>query len=199
MGEVVCRAWESHEVVGLNVGGDSFVTTVETLTHRNESAYFSAMFSGHLGVRLDSGGRVFLDRDGKRFRHVLNFLRCGTVHIGENDVATMREVHEEAVFFGMPSLQTKLEGMVKQVEETKKAQDAEEDVRLFSRIMQLHVPSGHQFQHQQDSSSGFQGTNPNASPTKPILSQQSAFSEASEMDDGNQTSAAYNLVLDEDF
>lgn len=89
---------------GYGAGGKRYATTVETLTQREPSSMLAAMFSGrHTLPRhpdtvrrvLTSGalfsgavasedewwvqGMVFVDRDGKHFRHVLNWLRDGAV------------------------------------------------------------------------------------------------------------------------
>ncbi|KAJ0793750.1 putative chromatin remodeling & transcription regulator BTB-POZ family [Helianthus annuus] len=70
----------SSSVVRLNIGGKKFCTTVDTLTHREPQSMLAAMFSGRHTVCKDSDkGYVFVDRDGKHFRHILNWLRDGVV------------------------------------------------------------------------------------------------------------------------
>lgn len=99
------KTWQRNEIVQLNVGGQKFTTTVDTLTKESESM-LGVWFSGRHDVRLDTEGRVFIDRDGYRFRHILNFLRNGSVHIS-GDIVTYQEVLEEAEFFGnlFPSME----------------------------------------------------------------------------------------------
>lgn len=63
--------------VQLNIGGQVFATTLPTLLR--ERSMFSGMFSGMFGLQKDSAGAYFLDRDPTYFRHVLNFLRDGSV------------------------------------------------------------------------------------------------------------------------
>ncbi|PWA44977.1 BTB/POZ fold [Artemisia annua] len=71
---------ESSSIVRLNIGGKKFCTTVDTLTQREPHSMLAAMFSGRHTVCKDSDkGYVFLDRDGKHFRHILNWLRDGVV------------------------------------------------------------------------------------------------------------------------
>ncbi|GJR56555.1 FH protein interacting protein FIP2 isoform X1 [Tanacetum coccineum] len=71
---------ESSSVVRLNIGGKKFCTTIDTLTLREPHSRLAAMFSGGHTVYQDSEkGYVFLDRDGKHFRHILNWLRDGVV------------------------------------------------------------------------------------------------------------------------
>ncbi|GJR56553.1 FH protein interacting protein FIP2 [Tanacetum coccineum] len=71
---------ESSSIVRLNIGGKKFCTTMDTLTQREPHSMLAAMFSGRHTVCKDSEkGYVFLDRDGKHFRHILNWLRDGVV------------------------------------------------------------------------------------------------------------------------
>ncbi|GAB4857228.1 FH protein interacting protein fip2 [Ancistrocladus abbreviatus] len=71
---------DSASIVRLNIGGKKFCTTVDTLTQREPDSMLAAMFSGRHTVCPDSNkGYVFVDRDGKHFRHILNWLRDGVV------------------------------------------------------------------------------------------------------------------------
>lgn len=66
--------------VHLNVGGKKYSTTIDTLTRREPDSMLAAMFSGRHSVSHDPDtGVVFLDRDGKHFRHILNWLRDGAI------------------------------------------------------------------------------------------------------------------------
>ncbi|KAK6139788.1 hypothetical protein DH2020_026464 [Rehmannia glutinosa] len=63
-----------------NIGGKKFCTTIDTLTQREPDSMLAAMFSGRHTICQDSDkGYVFVDRDGKHFRHILNWLRDGVV------------------------------------------------------------------------------------------------------------------------
>ncbi|KAL0710226.1 hypothetical protein Bca4012_017204 [Brassica carinata] len=65
-------------MVRLNIGGKKFCTTIDTLTNREPDSMLAAMFSGRHAMSHDSNsGYVFIDRDGKHFRHILNWLRDG--------------------------------------------------------------------------------------------------------------------------
>ncbi|CAF1698992.1 unnamed protein product [Brassica oleracea var. botrytis] len=65
-------------MVRLNIGGKKFCTTIDTLTNREPDSMLSAMFSGrHAMAHESKTGYVFIDRDGKHFRHILNWLRDG--------------------------------------------------------------------------------------------------------------------------
>ncbi|KAG5028617.1 hypothetical protein AAZX31_05G079200 [Glycine max] len=66
--------------VRLNIGGKKFCTTTDTLTQREPDSMLAAMFSGrHTLCQDPDKGYVFVDRDGKHFRHILNWLRDGVV------------------------------------------------------------------------------------------------------------------------
>ncbi|KAJ6763155.1 hypothetical protein OIU79_023820 [Salix purpurea] len=67
-------------LVRLNIGGKKFCTTIDTLTQGEPDSMLAAMFRGRLTVSEDPAkGYVFIDRDGKHFRHILNWLRDGVV------------------------------------------------------------------------------------------------------------------------
>ena len=61
-------------IVSLNVGGALFTTRLETLRASRGSMLFT-MFSGNYHVDKDSEGRYFIDREGKHFSYILNYLR----------------------------------------------------------------------------------------------------------------------------
>lgn len=65
---------EISEIIHLNVGGALFSTTIGTLKMDKDS-FFASMFSGRFPIAYDSQKRVFIDRDGTHFRHILNYLR----------------------------------------------------------------------------------------------------------------------------
>ncbi|KAI3877393.1 hypothetical protein MKX03_026450 [Papaver bracteatum] len=69
-------------LVRLNIGGKKFSTTIDTLTQREPDSMLAAMFSGRHTLSQDSEkGPVFVDRDGKHFRHILNWLRDGVIPV----------------------------------------------------------------------------------------------------------------------
>ncbi|PWA51059.1 BTB/POZ fold [Artemisia annua] len=69
---VVSGHWrEKTKVTGDDPGGKNFCTTDDTLTQREPHSMLAAMFSGRHTVCKDiDKGYVFLDRDGKHFRHI---------------------------------------------------------------------------------------------------------------------------------
>ena len=85
-------------IVHLNVGGTYYTTSMETLTNAEPGSYLHSMFSGEWATLRDEQGRVFIDRDGQRFRHVLNFLRSGCLHVPRDDENFCTQLLEEADF-----------------------------------------------------------------------------------------------------
>lgn len=68
--------------VVLNVGGSRFTTTITTLRNAPSPSLFAAMFSGRHKLKQDADGSIFIDRDGRHFADVLNYLRDGQVRSG---------------------------------------------------------------------------------------------------------------------
>ncbi|CAJ0942607.1 unnamed protein product, partial [Mesorhabditis belari] len=63
--------------IRLNVGGALFQTSSGTLTKRD--TMLRAMFSGRIPLRRDADGWVIIDRSGRHFGLVLDFLRDGSI------------------------------------------------------------------------------------------------------------------------
>ena len=60
------------QIVSLNIGGQLFSTTIETLTR--EKCLFTKMFSGQFDLR-EHQGAIFIDRDPTHFRYYLRNMR----------------------------------------------------------------------------------------------------------------------------
>ena len=83
-------------IVKLDVGGQHFTTTVQTLT-KDPNSMLAAMFSGKFEMKPSEDGSFFIDRDGTHFRFILNFLRTGKLTLPEGATFT-KELEEEAEF-----------------------------------------------------------------------------------------------------
>jgi hypothetical protein len=88
----------------LNVGGTQITTKLETLTQDADSM-LAAMFSGRHLVQKDNDGRFFIDCDGLLFKHILEYLRFGTI---PNNVEVLN-VYSYAEYFGINGLMKELE------------------------------------------------------------------------------------------
>ena len=99
--------------VTLDVGGTRYKVSRATLT-RNvpRSHMLSCMFSGlYPPDEKEKGGIFFIDRNGKVFEHVLEYLRIGSaailplrLHQEPQRSIMLYQVHEEAKFFQIPEL-----------------------------------------------------------------------------------------------
>ena len=113
-------------VVQLNVGGTPYTTSLETLTNAEPGSVLHSMFASEFSWthQLDAAGRVFIDRDGARFRHVLNFLRSGCLHIDPDDETLCTELLEEADYFGIMRLVEALTAVLDMGKERRMAMEA---------------------------------------------------------------------------
>lgn len=68
----------NHRYVKLNVGGRLFTTSLDTLLKQDNM--FRAMFSGRMDVCTDLDGYILIDRSGKHFEFILNYLRDEDTH-----------------------------------------------------------------------------------------------------------------------
>jgi BTB/POZ domain-containing adapter for CUL3-mediated RhoA degradation protein len=103
--------------IKLNIGNHLFLTSFDTLT--KEDTMFKAMFSGRMEVVQDSEGKkkvsriskyllnklgwVLIDRDGKHFDIILNYLRDGTLNLPDC-TQILNELLNEAKFYCIQSL-----------------------------------------------------------------------------------------------
>ncbi|CAF2521053.1 unnamed protein product [Rotaria sp. Silwood2] len=91
-------------VIDLNVGGFYYTTSLSTL-RKYEDSMLAVMFSGRYNLVRDKTGRIFIDRDGRFFGHILNYIRCN--QMPTESIAL--DVLHEAEFFCISSLIAKLE------------------------------------------------------------------------------------------
>jgi len=98
----------SNNRVSINVGGNRFQTTLNTLV-ADQSSMLSAMFSGRFKLEQDENGAIFIDRDPTHFRHILNFLRDGIEYLKHGGLlqqpeAIVNELLQEAKFYNIRPL-----------------------------------------------------------------------------------------------
>ena len=92
------------EIIHLNVGGQRFSTSRDTLTWSPDS-FFGSLLSGRIPSLKDDSGAIFIDRDPKLFALILNFLRTKEISSTGVDVSALRH---EAEFYGIASLVKRL-------------------------------------------------------------------------------------------
>jgi hypothetical protein len=74
--------------VVLDIGGYRYTTSVQTL-RRLPGTFFDAYFSGRYTMDRSKDGSIFIDRDGKHFGQVLEYLRDGVVSVAEKDASEL--------------------------------------------------------------------------------------------------------------
>eukprot|EP00794_Sanderia_malayensis_P014163 gene14163-15642_t len=92
--------------VKLNVGGSLFYTTIGTLTSK-QGTMLEAMFSGRMEVLADNEGWILVDRSGKHFGTILNYLRDGTVPLPEGK-QDLEEFLAETKFYLLEELSNEI-------------------------------------------------------------------------------------------
>ncbi|KAG0559767.1 hypothetical protein M758_10G123000 [Ceratodon purpureus] len=93
----------------VNVGGTPFETSRQTLC-LDSNSMLNAMISRHHAKSTV----IWIDRDAERFRHVLNYLRNGTVWL--DTVPSLRGLQEEAEYFGLEGLKSLCEDLIQGLE-----------------------------------------------------------------------------------
>lgn len=110
---------KKSSVIRLNVGGNKFCTSVDTLTHREPNSMLAAMFSGRHNIACEEDsekGYVFIDRDGTHFRHILNWLRDATVPLLE-ERCKYSELLREAEYFQLVGLTEEIHAFLNKEED----------------------------------------------------------------------------------
>lgn len=83
-------------IIRFNVGGIYYSTTKATLEARGENM-LSRMVSSDVGAVRDDTGAYFLDRSGRLFELVLEYLRTGKLHKGKHAEALKDELSYYAI------------------------------------------------------------------------------------------------------
>ncbi|RXM32780.1 Small G protein signaling modulator 2 [Acipenser ruthenus] len=94
----------NNNYVRLNVGGALYFTTVQVLTRQD--TMLKAMFSGRMEVLTDKEGWILIDRSGKHFGSILNYLRDATITLPKSQ-QEIRELMAEAKYYLIQGLEKK--------------------------------------------------------------------------------------------
>jgi len=92
----------SSEIIYLNVGGIKYSTTRSTLCKYPESM-LGAMFAHNMPSQVDKDGCYFIDRNGKMFEYILQFLRSGEMAL-PNDFKEYNLLKSEIDFYQLEPL-----------------------------------------------------------------------------------------------
>uniref|UniRef100_A0A8R1I6Q3 BTB domain-containing protein n=1 Tax=Caenorhabditis japonica TaxID=281687 RepID=A0A8R1I6Q3_CAEJA len=89
------------QIVKLDVGGTVFKTSLFTLSQHD--SMLKTLLTTGMPVERDENGCVFIDRDSKYFRLILNFLRDGFVDLPETRSEVL-EILAEAKYYLLQTL-----------------------------------------------------------------------------------------------
>ncbi|XP_053945190.1 SH3KBP1-binding protein 1 [Anastrepha ludens] len=90
----------SGDLVNLNVGGQRFSTSRQTLTWIPDT-FFTALLSGRISSLRDETGAIFIDRDPTLFSIILNYLRTKDIDIKNCEIRALRH---ESEYYGITPL-----------------------------------------------------------------------------------------------
>ncbi len=90
---------QSSDILKLNIGGVHYATTIKTL-RSCPNTLLDCLTSDGVDVKLDDQGHVFIDRNGKLFAYILDFLRTGNI-AWPTDVAKRNMLLAEIQFYGL--------------------------------------------------------------------------------------------------
>ncbi|CAL2033866.1 unnamed protein product [Caenorhabditis brenneri] len=91
----------SGNIVKLDIGGNIFKTSKSTLTKFD--GFFKTMLETGVPLEKDETGAIFIDRDSKHFRLILNFMRDGVVELPDC-VTKLMEIRKEAMYYLLDGL-----------------------------------------------------------------------------------------------
>ena len=97
------------DIIEFNVGGFAYTTSRTTIMSYQDSM-LARMCSGMMPTATDSNSRVFIDRDGPLFRHILNYLRDKQLNLPEN-FSEYAQLRQEADFYRIEPLISDLDAL----------------------------------------------------------------------------------------
>ncbi len=123
--------------------GSSFDVSPETLSR---AAFFEPLLAGRMSFALDENNRIFIDRSGKLFEHVLQFLRCSTRPPQNVLDSCGEELLLESEFYGIDCLGHHIRGEISPFdlraddrELLRQEEQARTDPKTFERELLLDV------------------------------------------------------------
>lgn len=95
----------NENFVTLNVGGKLYTTTITTLQMYPDSM-LAKMFSEHWAETADKNGHYVIDRNGKLFSIVLEYLRTGCLFVPQKmrNSLDYNAILNEATYFNLDGL-----------------------------------------------------------------------------------------------
>eukprot|EP01129_Flabellula_baltica_P012318 TRINITY_DN5545_c0_g1_i1.p1 TRINITY_DN5545_c0_g1~~TRINITY_DN5545_c0_g1_i1.p1 ORF type:complete len:223 (-),score=64.37 TRINITY_DN5545_c0_g1_i1:409-1077(-) len=95
--------YRENRTVTLNVRGHRFTTKIHTIVNGAPDSLLSMLFAEEFGVELDENNEVYIDREGRYFHFIMEFIRDGFV-LMPNDRDIHLKVAREAKFYGLENM-----------------------------------------------------------------------------------------------
>jgi hypothetical protein len=105
-------------LIKLNVGGVCYRTHKETI---EVTEFFQNLLENEMAKSITENGEVFIDRNGRIFEHILDFLRGGNLEYLQNDEGLLLQLRSEADFYGMDQMKNEIEKKIKNLDYIKQA------------------------------------------------------------------------------
>ena len=102
---------DNDDWIKLNVGGFRFETTVKTLSR--EDSMLSTMVTSEIPTSKDEDGCIKIDRPGKHFNLILDYLRSGTFPT-LGSIKDVKELRNEADYYLIDELKKKCEHFIEE-------------------------------------------------------------------------------------
>jgi hypothetical protein len=101
--EAISKVQQFEPIVKLNIGSMRFETSRTTLC-RFPDTMIGCMFSGRHALPKGEDGYFFIDRDGRHFHHILNFLRSPESYKSGLTGAEEGQLLGECKYYGIDEL-----------------------------------------------------------------------------------------------
>ena len=95
--DVENKLMNSNNIIYLNIGGYKYTTTKHTLIKEGETNFFSGLLSGSFPVTKDKDGYYFIDRNGRYFEPILEYMRSGDICISSS--INLKNLVNESKFY----------------------------------------------------------------------------------------------------
>ena len=97
-----CDGIRMDSLVRFNVGGVEYITTRETVLCKD--SYFERMLSGTIKPGILINNAIFIDRNGRLFEYVLDYLRNREFWLPPSNLDLVKSLINEAQFFSLDQM-----------------------------------------------------------------------------------------------
>lgn len=112
MDDKECSLKTKARIVELDVGGTRLSTYASTIL-KFPDCLLARMLTSEFELTKTNGGAIFLDLDGERFRHILDFMRMkSSSSIPDHNVFLLHALRADAEYMALFELATVLDVMI---------------------------------------------------------------------------------------